>query len=126
MTTFHAVAWVDHQSAQVLQFDAEHVQADKIKAHAHYTRQHGSEVRSEHEFFGHVCDAMDGIAEVLVVGPHTAIADFKHYAEKHRPATAKRLVAYEPLDHVSENQLVAKARAYFVKHDRMTGTPTPS
>jgi stalled ribosome rescue protein Dom34 len=126
MTTIHAVAWVDHQSAQVLQFDAEHVQSDKIKAHSHYTRQHGSEVRSEHEFFAHVCDALAGIAEVLVAGPHTALADFRHYAEKHRPETAKRIVSYETLDHVTENQLVAKARAYFVKHDRMTGSPTPS
>jgi stalled ribosome rescue protein Dom34 len=125
MPTFHAVAWVDHESAQVLQFDAEHVQADRIKAHTHYTRQHGSEVRSEHEFFGHVCDAMTGIAEVLVVGPHTAIADFRHYVEKHRPETAQRLVAYEALDHVTENQLVAKARQYFVKHDAITGT-TPT
>jgi stalled ribosome rescue protein Dom34 len=126
MTTFHAIAWVDHQGAQVLQFDAEHVQADKIKAHTHYTRQHGSAVRSEHEFFGQVCDAMAGITEVLVVGPHTAIADFRHYAEKHRAETAKHLVAYEPLAHLSENQLVAKAREFFLKHDRMAGTPTPT
>ena len=126
MTTFHAVAWVDHQSAQILQFDAEHVQSDKVKAHAYYTRQHGSEVRSEHEFFGHVCDALGGIAEVLVVGPHTAIADFRHYAVKHRGETAGRIVGYETLDHVSENQLVAKARQYFLRHDRMSGTPTPS
>jgi stalled ribosome rescue protein Dom34 len=126
MTTFHAVAWVDHQSAQILQFDADHVQSDRVKAHAHYTRQHGSVVRSEHEFFGHVCDALAGIAEVLVVGPHTALADFRHYAEKHQPETATRIVAYETLDHVSENQLVAKARQYFLKHDRMVGTPTPT
>ncbi len=126
MTTFHAVAWVDHQNAQVLQFDAEHVQADRIKAHDHYTRQHGSAVRSEHEFFADVCDAMAGIPEVLVCGPKTGLADFKHYADKHRPETAKRVVGYETLDHVSENQLVAKAREFFLKHDRMAGTPTPS
>ena len=126
MTTFHAVAWIDHQSAQILQFDAEHVQADKVRAHSHHTRQHGSAVRTEHEFFADVCDAMAGIAELLVCGPHTGMADFKHYAEKHRPETAKRVVGYETMDHVTENQLVAKARQYFDKHDRMAGTPTPS
>ena len=126
MAAFHAVVWVDHQTAQVLQFDAEHVQASTVKAHSHYTRQHGSEVRSEHEFFGHVCDALADIAEVQVVGPHTALADFKHYADKHRPETAKRIVAYETLDRVSENQLLAQARKYFLKHDRMAGTPTPT
>ena len=52
MPLFHAVVWLDHQSAQVLQFDAAHVQSQKIKTHTHHTRQHGSLVRTEHEFFG--------------------------------------------------------------------------
>ena len=92
MTLFHAVVWTDHRTAQVLQFDAEHVQAQKIRTHTHYTKQHGSTVRSEHEFFGEVCDALDGVAEVLLTGSHTALADFRHYADKHRPQTAARIV----------------------------------
>ena len=90
MTLFHAVVWTDHRTAQVLQFDAEHVQAQKVRAHSHYTTKHGSVVRTEHEFFGEVCDALAGIAEVLVTGSHTAIADFRHYADKHRPQIASR------------------------------------
>ena len=125
MTTFHAVAWVDHQNAQVLQFDADPVQVDHINAHGRYIRQHGSAVRSEHEFFADVCDAMAGINELLVCGPKTGLADFKHYADKHRPETARRLVGYETLDRVSDNQLVAKAREFFLKHDRMAGRRTP-
>ena len=54
MSIFHAVVWTDHQSAQVLQFDAEHVLTNKIKAHTHHTKQHGSGVRTEHKFFGDV------------------------------------------------------------------------
>jgi stalled ribosome rescue protein Dom34 len=126
MTTLHAVVFIDHTQAQVLQFDAEHVQAEKVKTHSHQTRQHGSAVRSEHEYFGHVCDALEGIPEVLVTGPKTGLADFRHYADKHRPATAKCIVGYEPVDHPSENQLVALARKYFLKYDRMAGTPTPT
>jgi hypothetical protein len=126
MSTFHAVVFVDHQHAQVLQFDAEHVRAEKIKAHTHHTRQHGSAVRSEHEFFGHVCDALQGIAEVLVTGPRTGIADFRHYAEKHRPQAARQIVGYETVDHPSDRQLVALARQYFLRHDRMAGTPVPT
>jgi stalled ribosome rescue protein Dom34 len=126
MTTFHAVVRIDHQQAQVLQFDAEHVQAAKVKAHAHHTRQHHSQVRSEHEFFGHVCDAIDGITEVLVTGSKTALADFRHYVEKHRPQLATRIVGWETVDQPGEGQLVALARRYFLKHDRMAGVPTPS
>ncbi len=125
MTLFHAVVWTDHQSAQVLQFDAEEVVAQAVRAHPHPTAQHNSGVRSEHEFFGHVCDALDGIEQVLVTGSHTTIADFRHYADKHRPQTAAHIVAYEVVDHPSENQLVALARKFFAAREQMAGTPVP-
>jgi len=126
MSLFHAVVWIDHHTAQVLQFDADHVQAQKVKAHSHHTAQHASGVRTEHEFFGEVCDALAGITEVLVTGSKTAQADFKHYVEKHRAAVAPQIVGYETVDHPTEAQLVAMARKYFVKFDRMAGTPTPT
>jgi len=125
MTLFHAVAWVDHHSAQILQFDASQVLAQQVRAHAHYTRQHGSSVRSEHEFFGEVCDAMKGVAEVLVTGSHTAQADFRHYAEKHRPEVAHRIIGWETVGHPSSNELVALARRYFTVHAGMA-TPMKS
>jgi stalled ribosome rescue protein Dom34 len=126
MTMFHAVVWIDHQTAQILQFDAEHVQAQKIKAHSHHTAKHASGVRTQHEFFGQVCDALEGISELLIVGPKTGITDFEHYAKKHRAQTAAHIVGTEVTDHPSEGQLVAMARKYFLKYDRMAGTPTPS
>ena len=122
MSLLHAVVWTDHQSAQVLQFDAEHVLANKVKAQTHQTAQHGSAVRSEHEFFGELCDALAGFSAVLVTGSHTAIADFRHYADKHRPQTAAQIAAYEVVDRLSENQLVAFARKYFVQHAGMLKT----
>ena len=122
MTLRHAVVWTDHHSAQVLQFDAEQVEASHVRAHKHPTAQHGSGVRAEHEFYAEVCTALDGIQFVLVTGSHTAVADFSHYADKHRPQTAARIVAYEVVDHPSENQLVALARAYFLKHGETVRT----
>jgi hypothetical protein len=125
MTFFHAVVRIDHEHAQVLQFDADRVEAVKVRPHNHPTGQHGSAVRSEHEYYGHVCDALAGIAEVLAVGPRTGLADFEHYAKKHRPEVARRIVGYEVVDHPTEHQLVALARQFFLRHDRMAGTPTP-
>ena len=52
MTLPSAVVNVDHHHAEILRFDAEHAEAQRIKAHDHHTRQHGSAVRTEHEFFG--------------------------------------------------------------------------
>ena len=126
MSSPFAVALIDHHTAKVLQFDAEHVQSKKLKAHTHHTRQHGSSVRTEHEFFGEVCDALAGIARVLVTGSHTAQSDFRHYVEKHRAPLAQHIVAWETVDHPTENQLLALARKYLVEHGGMAGVLTPS
>jgi stalled ribosome rescue protein Dom34 len=124
MSLFHAVVLIDHHSAQVLQFDAEQVHAQKVKAHTHHTRQHGSSVRTEHEFFGEVCDALVGIAEVLVTGSHTAQSDFRHYVDKHRAAVGAQIVGWETVDHPSEGQLLALARKYFDQRDRTAAAPS--
>lgn len=121
MPHFHAVAFVDHQSAQVLQFDSTSVVERKVHQTVHVTRQHGSGVRSEHEFFAAVCDLLDENAEVLVTGGHMGLADFQHYVNKHRPLTAPRIVGYTVVDHPSENQLAALARKQFAKYALMGG-----
>lgn len=126
MALFHAVLWLDHHEARLLQFDAEQVALERIREHSHHTKQRGSSVRSEHEFYAEVCDAMAGIAEVLVTGSHTAQADFKHYLAKHRPALKAQVAGYETVNKPSDNQLVALARDFFVQYDRMNGVPTPS
>ena len=126
MSPFHAVVWIDHQAAQLLQFEAEHVEARKVKAHTRYTRQHGSGVRTEHEFFGEVCDALAGVREVLIAGSHTAQADFRHYVEKHRSSVGKQIVGWETVDHPTERQLIAFARKYFLKHDAAKAKPAPA
>jgi hypothetical protein len=111
----HAAVWIDHHSAQIMQFDTDSVEAHTIRSHTHQTAQHGSTVRTEHEFFGEVCDALDGIQAMLITGSHTAIADFRHYADKHRAPTAGRIAGYEVVDHPSDKQLVALGRKFFVK-----------
>ena len=109
----HAVVRTDHETAEVTQFDDDEVVTKKLKAHRHDTGPHHSAVRTEHEFFGSVCDAIDGIASVLVTGAHKSIDDFERYVGKHRPQLAKSIAGYEVVDHPSEHQLVALARKFF-------------
>ena len=121
MSVFHAVVWLDHEAAQVLRLHADSVEAERVKAHHHNTRQHASDVRTEHEFFGAVCDSVAGVNEVLVLGAHQTLADLRHYVEKHRPATSKQIAGWETSQPLSEGQLAAFARRFFEKHDRMAG-----
>lgn len=115
MTLPYALLWLDHENAKVFHFDDAHVEATKVHTHKHYTRQHGSAVRSVHEFFADVCAALAGVQTVLVTGSKTAQADFKHYVEKHRPAVAKQIVGYESVDRETDGELVAMARKRFLK-----------
>ena len=71
-------------------------------------------------------DGRDGIAETLVTGSTTGLADFKRCTDKHRPQTVKWIVGGETVDPPSEHQLISLARECFLRHDRMSGTPTPS
>ena len=123
MAFFHAVIWLDHEAAQVLQIHAGAVQEQHLKAHHHNTRQHGSKVRTEHEFFANACDALNGVSEVLVLGPHQALIDFRHYVNKHRPEVAPQIVGWEPAERMTQGQLLAHARHYFDKHDRLASAP---
>jgi hypothetical protein len=123
MSSHHAVVFVSHGNAQVLEFGAEHREGHQLRSHSHPTAQHGSEVRAEHEFFAQVCDAIDAVAEALVVGSRHGISDFERYVAKHRPATAPRIVGYDVVDHPSENQLVALGREFFLQRARGDAAP---
>lgn len=123
---FHAVIHLDHHTAQVLQFDAHEVHSDKIESHRHVTRQHGGDAHAEQAFFADVCTALQGVQEVLVTGSHMVLADLRRYIEAHRPQLVPRIAGYETVGHLSPGQLLALARQFFLKYDRMAGVPTPT
>ena len=119
----HAAAWIEHGAAHVIQFDADMSVDQPVKQHTRYTRQHGNQVREQHEFFSEVCEALSGIKAVLVVGHHEPEAAFRQYVSKHRPALALHIAGWEIVDHPTEAQVVQLARAFFVRRGEMAGTP---
>lgn len=124
MPLSHAVLWLDHHHADVIQFNNDDVQSQKLKDSKHDTGQHQSEVRTQHEFFGTVCDALAGIPMVLVTSSHMVQTSFKHYVEKHRVHLMPQLAGWETVDHPSEGELVALAKKFFLTHDNMIGRHT--
>lgn len=119
MKSPNAVIHLSHESARIVEFDATSMHAGKVEQHAHATRQHGSGVRTEHEFFGSVCDRFGSFTKVLVTGGHATLADFKHYVDKHRPLVALHIAGYEVVDRLTDNQLVAMARKRFDEFERL-------
>jgi hypothetical protein len=122
MPFHHAVVFVDHHCARILQFGSQTLPERKVNAHLHLSGQDERNQRSQQAFFGKVCDGLDGVAEVLVVGAHTGISDFKDYAQKHRPEMATHIADYAPVDHPNENELLALARQWFTHHAQVAVT----
>jgi len=126
MSHYHAVVWLDHAQAKVFQFNPSDVEAKVVHApgqqgHIHHKagvtgsgHSHGDPV-----FFKSVEAALSGASEVLVLGPGAAKQEFASHVEKHAKPLAKKIAAVETVDHLTDNQIVAHARAYFDRTDRM-------
>ncbi len=123
MPLSHAAAWIEHLDAQVIQFDADTSSDQRVKQHVRHTRQHGSQTRGQHEFFGEICDALAGIKAVLVIGHHEPESAFRQYVSKHRPALALHIVGWEIVDQPTEAEVLKLAREFFVRQGELTATP---
>lgn len=124
MSTFHAVVWIDHSEAHVVMFDREHMDAQRIKSRSHH--KHQGKDAFDPNFFPAVATALAGTHEVLLAGPGSARIEFRKWCDEHQPLIAKTIVESVAADHPSDGQLVALARQYFLRHDRMTADPALS
>ena len=121
MSMSHALMLIDHHCAQLLRLDVSPLQAVKVQEHSHPTRQHGRAVRTEHGFFAEVGNSLKGIQEDLVTRSHGAQPDYGNGVHKHRQLVNQHTVGWRKVDHPTEGQLVALARAFLVRHDCMSG-----
>ncbi|PKQ03549.1 MAG: translational machinery protein [Alphaproteobacteria bacterium HGW-Alphaproteobacteria-12] len=123
---FHAVVWIDHHEARIIEFSADEAQTETVKLKHSATRKHaqfsGHASWRESEdpaYFDEVAAKLDGAGEILIVGPANAKLGFlKHLQTKHKPV-AERVVGIETVDHPGDGELLNFARAYFKKADRM-------
>lgn len=122
MSTFHAVVWIDHSQAHVLMFDREHVQAERIKSRSHHSHQ-GKHADTK-SFFAEIAKHLEGTHEVLLTGPGTARTEFRAWCEEHAKGSSHAIIDSVASDHPSDPQLVALARKYFVKFDKMAADPS--
>jgi len=123
MPLSHAVAWIGHPDVHVIQFEAQQSVDQRVKQQARFTRQHGDQLRGQHEFFGEVCEALAGIRSVLVVGPPDLQAAFRQYVSKHRPALALHIVGWETVDDPTEPEVLKLARKFFSRQGETVATP---
>jgi hypothetical protein len=143
MPTFHAIVWLDRNEAHVVMFDREHIAAQKIKSrsthkptgghggshqgsgrgpgtHGHHSPGGGHNAADE-AYYHAIAESLKGVHEILVTGPAQAKDEFRAHCARHDKEIDQAIVGLIPSDHPSDGQLVAMARQYFLKHDRMHG-----
>jgi stalled ribosome rescue protein Dom34 len=123
----HAIVWLDHTKAKVLFFNADDdsvaiVRAASPRSHIHTKAgsASGEHLHGDTAYFAEITATLAPVRTFLVVGPSTAREEFADYLREHRPELAARLAGSERLDKESDGQLLAYARLYFRRHDRMT------
>jgi stalled ribosome rescue protein Dom34 len=130
----HAVIWIDHKEARVFHVQPEtvgHAQPEAIDETTILSPQHlihrhpkGRGEAKEHpddarRFFHEVARSLDGTDAVLIVGPSTAKLELLRYAQEHDKKLQARVVGIETVDHPTDREIVAYARRYFIRSDRM-------
>jgi stalled ribosome rescue protein Dom34 len=128
MSHLHAVVWLDHREAKVVDFnfDDKHVvnvhhRGSHRQVHHKAGAQGSGHAPEDQHYFDAIVTALGDAREVLITGPGTAKAAFRQHLDHRHPTLARRVVGVETLDHPTEGQLLDFARRHFKRIDAMLG-----
>ena len=122
MSAQHALVFIDHDHAKVFLVDRADPKGASLKPHStdRLASKHKTDGKAPHDphLYDEVIKAVQGVEEILVVGPGTAKSELVHHIEKHAKPLHAKLVGVEAVDHPSDAQLVALAKKKFKGIDR--------
>jgi len=122
---YHAVVWLDHHEAKIFHFNAEAAEKAVLhphssgQVHSHAGPRGGIKATLDKDYMNKIAADLDSAGEILVVGPGQAKLEFIRHVHQHKPLLEKKILSVETVDHPSDGQLLAYARKYFKKADRM-------
>lgn len=122
----HAVVWTDHREARVLHFNEADVACTVVRpgdpnVHLHHKANTVGSGRApiDRDFHRRVAQAIGDKCLVLVTGPSTAKEELAKTLASEFPAMKGRVAGVEPLDHPTDGELVAHARAFFRRYHNL-------
>ncbi len=119
----HVAVFIDHKEARVFHIHPDRVTEATVEApepmHRKHSETHKGNPEDAKRFFGKVAQSLDGVDEILVVGPSTAKLEFIRFLREHNSAIEPKVIGIETVDHPTDGQLVAYAMKYFKRADRM-------
>ncbi|NCA26978.1 MAG: translational machinery protein [Methylophilaceae bacterium] len=122
----HAVVWIDHQEAHVIQFNADEHENATVSTRSKYGHLHqkAGVIGSGHHvadqtYLHEVVEAVASANEILIVGPSSAKLELMKHMVKHDANIASKVVGIETVDHPSDAQLLAYAKKSFTRIDHL-------
>jgi stalled ribosome rescue protein Dom34 len=123
---YHALVWIDHQQAKIFHIDASGSDRAVVRSsHPHQHLHHkanspdSGHAALDTQFLRHVADALAPAGSILITGPANAKTELASYLRQTHPEISRRVSGVETVDHPTDGQLVALARTFFEKDDRM-------
>src|ERR1700733_5851171 len=120
MTHYHSIVWIDHHKAVVWNFTDDAQTKSVVKAHDQHEHTHirksphgGHKTPDDLEFFDDVAKTLDGVREILIIGPAQAKEEFVAFLRKAHAQVGSAVVAVESADHPTDAELLAYARKHF-------------
>jgi stalled ribosome rescue protein Dom34 len=129
MKLANAVAWIDHDEAHIIHFNADEsaeltLHSKHRKSHLHHKSGQVGAGRAplDQAFYEETSNAVSDAEKILIVGPANAKSELEKHIKIHAPGLAARIVGVEAVDHPTDGQILKLARKYF---DKLSGSPSP-
>jgi len=126
MSFNHVVVWLDHVQAHVIHFNQEASETEHLKTHSTHPHLHGKSgapgsghAAENTRYFDDIAAALKNSLEILIIGPGSEKLELMKHLAKHHAQIAEKVLSAESVDHPSDPQILAYARKYFAKADRM-------
>ena len=116
----HAVAWIDHDEAHIIHFNAE--ESEQLTVHSKHRKNHlhhksgnigDGRAPEDHQFYQEVSDALVSAEKILIVGPANAKLELEKHMKHHAKNLAGGIVGVESVDHPTDGQILQMARKHF-------------
>ena len=126
MVHYHSIVWIDHHKAVVWNFSDDEQSKSVVKAHDQHAQTHlrksphgGHRSSGDHAFFDEVIRTLDGVRELLLIGPAQTKDEFAAFVRTKNPKVGSSIVGVESADHPTDAELLSYARKHFRVIDRM-------
>src|SRR5688572_30802352 len=120
MSHFHAVVWMDHAEAHVMQFTSDEVEKTIIQSKGNHRQIHlrsgkpgSGKAPEDVDYFKNVIGSLEGAQQILLTGPANEKNEFRKYLQVHSKPFAARVVAVDTSDHPSDGEILKQARKFF-------------